>query len=38
VLQGDTPETLAARVLQEEHKLYPLALKRVIEGRVRFDG
>ncbi len=36
VLDGDTPETLAARVLEEEHKLYPLALKLVIEGRVRF--
>jgi phosphoribosylglycinamide formyltransferase-1 len=36
VLDRDTPETLAARVLEEEHKLYPLALKRVIEGRVRF--
>jgi phosphoribosylglycinamide formyltransferase-1 len=23
---GDTPETLAARVLEEEHKLYPKAL------------
>jgi phosphoribosylglycinamide formyltransferase 1 len=38
VLQADTPETLAARVLEEEHKLYPLALKRVIEGKVRFDS
>ena len=37
VLDGDTPETLAARVLEEEHKLYPLALKLVVEGRVRFD-
>jgi phosphoribosylglycinamide formyltransferase-1 len=36
VLEGDTPETLASRVLEDEHKLYPLALKRVIEGRVRF--
>jgi phosphoribosylglycinamide formyltransferase 1 len=36
VLDRDTPETLADRVLEEEHKLYPLALKRVIEGRVRF--
>ena len=36
VLDGDTPETLGARVLEEEHKLYPLALKLVIEGRVRF--
>ena len=38
VLDGDTPETLAARVLAEEHRLYPLALKRVIEGLVRFDS
>ena len=37
VFDGDTPGTLAARVLEEEHKLYPLALKRVIEGRVRFN-
>jgi len=36
VLEGDTPETLAARVLEEEHKLYPLALKLVVEGRVQF--
>lgn len=27
VLPGDTPETLAARVLVEEHRLYPVALK-----------
>ena len=32
VLPGDTPETLAARVLEVEHRLYPLALKRVAEG------
>jgi len=38
LLQGDTTETLAARVLEEEHRLYPLALKRVIEGKVRFDN
>ena len=35
VLNDDTPEALAARVLEEEHKLYPMALKLVIEGRVR---
>ena len=34
VLPGDTPETLAARVLAEEHKLYPAALKLVAEGKV----
>jgi phosphoribosylglycinamide formyltransferase 1 len=26
VLQGDDPDTLAARVLKEEHRIYPLAL------------
>jgi len=32
VLSGDTPETLAARVLAVEHRIYPLALRRVAEG------
>jgi phosphoribosylglycinamide formyltransferase-1 len=31
---NDTPETLAARVLEEEHKLYPAALKILAEGKV----
>ena len=31
VLKSDTPETLAARVLIEEHKLYPDALKLLIQ-------
>ncbi len=31
---GDTPETLAARVLQQEHVLYPLALRRHLGGAV----
>jgi phosphoribosylglycinamide formyltransferase-1 len=35
VLPEDTPESLAARVLEAEHRLYPLALKLVAEGRVR---
>lgn len=30
VLPGDTPETLAARVLVEEHRLYPAALKMAL--------
>ncbi len=39
VLAGDTPETLAARVLEAEHKTYPMALKWIAEGKVRFkDG
>lgn len=33
VLPGDTPDTLAARVLVEEHKLYPAALALVASGR-----
>jgi len=35
VLEDDTPDTLAARVLEQEHQLYPLALRLVAEGRVR---
>lgn len=38
VLEGDSEETLAARVLTAEHKLYPLCLKLVAEGRVTVDG
>lgn len=37
VLPGDTEVTLAARVLEEEHKLYPNALKLVAEGKVRLE-
>ena len=32
VVQGDTPETLAARVLEAEHRLYPAALATAIRG------
>lgn len=32
VLTGDTPETLAARVLKAEHRLYPRVLRRFAEG------
>ena len=32
VLPNDTAETLAARVLKEEHRIYPLALRHVIEA------
>lgn len=39
VQENDTPETLAARVLKFEHKIYPLALKWLAEGAVRLmDG
>lgn len=36
VLKGDTEESLAARVLEVEHQLYPQALRLVAEGRVPF--
>jgi phosphoribosylglycinamide formyltransferase-1 len=36
VLEGDTEETLAARVLEVEHRIYPEALRQVAEGRAKF--
>jgi phosphoribosylglycinamide formyltransferase-1 len=38
VLTDDTPDDLAARVLEAEHKLYPLALKLVASGEAMVDG
>jgi phosphoribosylglycinamide formyltransferase 1 len=39
VLPGDTEETLAARVLVEEHKLYPYAVRLFVQDRLRIaDG
>ena len=38
VLDGDTRETLAARILLEEHRLYPLAIQRVLDGEWRLEG
>ena len=45
VLPGDTPDTLAERVLREEHRIYPLAIRWFLEnrlsvaaGRVLLDG
>ncbi len=38
VLDDDTPETLAARVLKVEHKIYPEALQLFANNRVRVDG
>ncbi|MCJ7787336.1 MAG: phosphoribosylglycinamide formyltransferase [Methyloceanibacter sp.] len=38
VLPGDTQESLAARVLQAEHRLYPHALRLVASGAVRVEG
>ena len=38
VLEGDTPESLAQRVLDAEHKIYPKALGLVASGALRVDG
>lgn len=45
VLDKDTPDTLAARVLAQEHRIYPQAIRwfaedrlRMKAGRVRLDG
>jgi phosphoribosylglycinamide formyltransferase-1 len=35
---GDTPEILAARVLIEEHKLYPATLQRIVTGEINLDN
>jgi phosphoribosylglycinamide formyltransferase-1 len=38
ILDDDTPETLAARILVQEHKVYPRAVQLFAEGRLRVDG
>ncbi|MDE2133626.1 MAG: phosphoribosylglycinamide formyltransferase [Alphaproteobacteria bacterium] len=38
VKPDDTPDTLAARVLQAEHKLYPAALRQLAEGKVKLKN
>lgn len=35
---SDTPETLSARILQQEHRIYTEAVRIVLEGRYRMDG
>ena len=38
VLQDDTEDTLAARILVEEHKIYPEAVRLYFEGRLEVRG
>jgi len=38
VLPGDTPDTLAARVLEAEHKLYPQCVALACSGKARVAG
>jgi phosphoribosylglycinamide formyltransferase-1 len=38
IRDDDTPETLSARVLKEEHRIYTEAVRIVLEGRYRMEG
>jgi len=38
VLQDDTAETLAARILEQEHRIYPRAIQLIAENRVHING
>jgi phosphoribosylglycinamide formyltransferase-1 len=35
---GDTPESLAARVLEQEHRIYPQAIRWYAEGRLKLEN
>lgn len=38
VLNSDTEEILSARILEQEHILYPRAIRLFCEGKIRFNG
>jgi phosphoribosylglycinamide formyltransferase 1 len=38
VLEDDTPDTLSARILEEEHRLYPEAIRLVLDGGWGVEG
>jgi phosphoribosylglycinamide formyltransferase-1 len=38
VLDGDSEDTLAERILVEEHRIYPAAIQRILDGGWRLDG
>ena len=38
VFDSDTPEALAARILEQEHKIYPQAVQLFAEGRLKVNG
>jgi phosphoribosylglycinamide formyltransferase-1 len=37
-LDSDTPETLSARILTEEHRIYSEAIRIVLSERLRIEG
>ena len=38
IVEGDTPDALAARILEQEHRIYPHAIQLYAEGRLRVEG
>lgn len=38
VQDGDTTETLSARILEQEHQIYPRAIQLIAENRLRIQG
>jgi len=38
VREDDTEESLAARILEQEHVIYPRAVRLFFEGRLRIEG
>jgi len=38
VHEDDTEDTLAARILKEEHRIYPMAIRLFLEGRLTVSG
>lgn len=38
VLPGDNAKSLAARILEQEHNLYPACIRLIVEGKARISG
>jgi phosphoribosylglycinamide formyltransferase-1 len=38
IVEGDTPDALAARILEQEHRIYPHAIQLYAQGRLRVEG
>jgi phosphoribosylglycinamide formyltransferase-1 len=38
VIEGDNEESLSARILEQEHELYPKAVELFCEGRIKIQG
>jgi phosphoribosylglycinamide formyltransferase 1 len=38
MMDGDTEETLSGRILEQEHQLYPEAVRLIAEGRIKVEG